>query len=53
MREVKWLVELQARCRGYLLRKQFQERLEFFYQQTNTIIRIQVSGWITIVEFKV
>lgn len=46
MRVEKWLVELQARCRGYLLRKQVGDRLEFFYQHTDTIIKIQVSGWI-------
>jgi hypothetical protein len=44
MRVGKWLVELQARCRGYLLRKRVGDQLEFFYQHTDSIIRIQVNG---------
>jgi hypothetical protein len=44
IRVEKWLVELQARCRGYLLRKRVGDRLEFFYQHTDTIIKIQVSA---------
>jgi hypothetical protein len=44
MRVEKWLVELQARCRGYLLRKHVGDRLEFFYHHIDRIIKIQVSG---------
>ncbi|XP_069669169.1 ras GTPase-activating-like protein IQGAP1 isoform X2 [Periplaneta americana] len=40
----KWLIGLQARCRGYLLRRKFGDRLEFFYQHTSDIVKIQ-SWW--------
>jgi hypothetical protein len=43
MRVEKWLVELQARCKGYLLRKRLGDRLEFFYQHIDSIIKIQVN----------
>ena len=43
----KWLVRLQARCRGYLVRKQIGDRLEYFHTKMGAIIKIQVSLIIT------
>lgn len=50
-REQLWLAnesfvtQLQARIRGYLVRKKYAQRMEYLHQQEPHVIKLQV-GWL-------
>ncbi|PSN41711.1 Ras GTPase-activating-like protein IQGAP2 [Blattella germanica] len=44
-----WLIPLQARCKGFLLRKKIGDRLEFLLANTEAIIKIQ-AWWRCVIQ---